>query len=192
MPTLTVVAGPNGAGKSSVTTEGRLIKTPNLIDPDAIARALNPSDPAQAALSAGRRALRLEREFVAKGESFTFETTLAGNGPLSTVRAAKLTGFEIVVVFIALDSVEVHVERVRLRKSRGGHDVPEEDIRRRYQRSLANAPEALRIADRGIVLNNTEGEAIPLLVIKDGAIVWKRDGVLPIWAVEIERALNVR
>ena len=69
--TLTVVAGPNGAGKSGITISGDLVATTNLVDPDAIAKRLNPIDPAQAALSAGRQAILMEREFIQRAESFT-------------------------------------------------------------------------------------------------------------------------
>lgn len=105
------------------------------------------------------------------------------------MREAKHAGFEIVVVYVALETVELHVERVRVRKSRGGHDVPGEDIRRRYIRSLANAPKALQIADRGLVLDNTQGEVVELLKIQNGQVLWRRPGPMPSWAAEIERAL---
>ena len=85
MPTLTVIGGPNGAGKSSITASG-LVTTPNLIDPDAIARAITTATPVQAAIAAGRQAILMERQFIDRGENFSFETTLAGSGPVATMR----------------------------------------------------------------------------------------------------------
>ena len=95
MPTLTVIAGPNGAGKSTITRltvfEGR----DRLIDPDAIAREMNPLDPSAAALPAGREALKRTADYLERGVSFAVETTLAGHGKLDLLRQAKTHGFEV-------------------------------------------------------------------------------------------------
>ena len=80
MPTFTMIAGPNGSGKSSVTASGYLGSNANMIDPNAVAKAMNAGNPAQAALAAGREAILLAREFVERHESFAVETTLAGHG----------------------------------------------------------------------------------------------------------------
>lgn len=75
MPTLTVVAGANGSGKSTLTKLSAN-NTP-LIDPDAIAREIDPADPSSAAISACRQALILAQQYVQSGQSFVVETTLA-------------------------------------------------------------------------------------------------------------------
>ena len=88
MPTLTMIAGPNGSGKSSITASRYFGPAQNIVDPDAIAKAMNPGDPAQAALAAGRQAILRARESVSRRESFAVETTLAGNGQLALLSDA--------------------------------------------------------------------------------------------------------
>jgi predicted ABC-type ATPase len=77
MPTLTVIAGANGSGKSTLTKQ--LERPILLIDPDAIAKELNPLDPASAAIAAGRNALALSQQYIQSESSFIVETTFAGN-----------------------------------------------------------------------------------------------------------------
>jgi predicted ABC-type ATPase len=90
-----MIAGPNGSGKSSITASPHFDAKRNLIDPDAIAKAMNKTDPAQAALAAGRLAILLARQFVEQRESFAVETTLAGNGQLQLLGEAKRAGFDL-------------------------------------------------------------------------------------------------
>lgn len=190
MPTLTMIAGPNGSGKSTITAAGSFGETSNLIDPDAIARTMNPDDPAQAALAAGRQAILRARSFVEQRVSFSVETTLAGNGQLMLLAEAKRAGFEINVFYVALTRVEMQVDRVQIRISQGGHSVPPDDIRRRYERSLANAPKALRMAHLGIVFDNSGLEPAPVLRLKDGVIIWEQPGAIPAWVVGLKLALT--
>jgi predicted ABC-type ATPase len=72
----------------------------------------------------------------------------------------------------------------------GGHNVPEDDIRRRYERSLANAPKALRIAELGFVFDNTESQPRQMLELRNGLVIWKRSTGIPAWVADIERALS--
>ncbi|HEY2013359.1 MAG TPA: hypothetical protein VGH38_07645 [Bryobacteraceae bacterium] len=78
MPLLTIIAGPNGSGKSTLTQSVSLEGRDRLIDPDAIARALNPSSPVAAAIAAGREALRRIDSCLDAAVSFAVETTLSG------------------------------------------------------------------------------------------------------------------
>jgi predicted ABC-type ATPase len=148
---LTVIAGPNGAGKTTLTKvldfEGR----ENLLDPDAIARQINPLNPHNVRVAAGRENLRRLQNCMVKGVSFAIETTLASKRTLVTMQAAKDLGFRLDLVYIGLDTSERCIVRVQERVLQSGHDVPDDDVRRRYIRSLANLPEAIRIADRAVV-----------------------------------------
>jgi predicted ABC-type ATPase len=147
MPLLTVVAGPNGSGKSTLTSGLYGLAEGEVIDPDVIARRLDHIRPASAALPAARRAILRCRELLAAHETFTLETTLAGQGGLSVIRRARAAGYRCVVVYIAMNNPELHIERVRLRASRGGHDIPDTDVRRRYWRSIAHAPKQFESPD---------------------------------------------
>jgi predicted ABC-type ATPase len=180
MPTLTVIAGPNGSGKSTLTSSIWFEGNANLIDPDAIARRLDADRPARSAIPAAREAILKCKRLLADQESFVLETTLAGHGALGIVRKAKNAGYQTLLVYVALGDPELHIERVRLRVARGGHDIPDADIRRRYWRSLMRSPEALRLAEEAVVLDNSGLHPVRLLLLRNGIIVWRADS-LPEW-----------
>jgi len=181
MPLLSVIAGPNGSGKSTLTSSVDFDTTAPLIDPDAIARRLNPIQPSAAAIPAGREAILRCNAFLVERVSFTLETTLAGNGAASILRRAKDVGYSTFLVYVSLGDPELHIERVRIRVSQGGHNIPDADIRRRYERSLRRAPEALRLCDEAVVLDNSGVAPVRLLLLRSGRITWRAD-ILPDWA----------
>ncbi|TMV05742.1 hypothetical protein FE781_17000 [Paenibacillus thermoaerophilus] len=162
-PTMTVFAGVNGAGKSTLT---KILAHNNkdflIIDADAIARRLNPSDPAKANVAAGRQTIRLVNDCITKGKNFTIETTLSGGNALRQMKAAREQGFHINLYFLGLDSVYLHIERVAQRVATGGHDIPEDLIRQRYKTSLENLPKAMQLSDNVYLIDNTDVYTIKL------------------------------
>jgi predicted ABC-type ATPase len=166
MPTLTVVAGANGSGKSTLTK----LSTNNtpLIDPDAIAREIDPADPSSAAISAGRQALILAQQYVQSGQSFVVETTLAGNTYINLMCEVKSRGWLVVLIYIGIDNPNINVLRVGDRVELGGHDVPRSDILRRYDRSLANLTKAAKIVDRLILYDNSTDARHQLVATVEG------------------------
>jgi predicted ABC-type ATPase len=189
VPTLSVVAGPNGSGKSTLTSSIRFEDSGNLIDADAIARGLDPVQPSRVAVRAARLAVLRCRQLLVSRQSFTLETTLAGHGAISIMREARSAGYRTFLVYVGLGDPELHIERVRLRVSQGGHDVADVDIRRRYIRSLRRAPEALRLADEAVVLDNSGLHPVRALLLRDGRTVW-RAAVLPGWVQTMAHALS--
>ena len=185
MPSLTIIAGPNGSGKSTLTSTIWFEGSANLIDPDAIARRLNSVCPAKAAIPAGRETILRCRDYLAKQVSFTLETTLAGNGAMGIIGRATSTGYRTMLVSVCLGDPELHIERVRLRVSKGGHDISDADVRRRYWRSLARAREALTLVDRAIVLDNSGLEPVRMLLLERGRLMWEAE-VLPEWVRRLE------
>ena len=189
MPTLTVIAGPNGSGKSTITAsldfDGRL----NLLDPDAVARRLDPADPRRAAITAGREVILRTRDYLDKRTSFALETTLASKATFETLREARRLGFAVRFFYIALDQPERNIRRVKERVASGGHDVPDDDVRRRYLRSLAHAPEAIRLSHVATVYDNSSDEHTKMLEVRDGVITWRAERH-PQWVLDIERALE--
>jgi predicted ABC-type ATPase len=188
VPVLTVVAGPNGSGKSTLTQALDFEGRENLLDPDAIARRMNPSDPRSVAVAAGREILLRTQEYLGKRISFAIETTLASKRTLETIRHAKVLGFTIQLVYICLDTSERSILRVHQRVLQGGHDVGDEDVRRRYDRSLANLPEAIQIADQAIVYDNSEDGHRTMLEIRQGVTIWRATKP-PQWIRDILNAL---
>lgn len=140
MPTLILIAGPNGAGKTTFASEILTtdLKGVRFINADEIARGLSPFDPAAVAFKAGRILLRETAELIEAGTSFALESTISGHGHASTLKKAKVAGFEIVIHFLWLSSPQESIARVRSRVKKGGHFVPSQDIRRRYPRIMEN------------------------------------------------------
>ena len=85
MPTLTVIAGPNGSGKSTLTRSFEFEGRDRLLDPDAIARGLNPLHPSAAAIAAGREVLKRTTEYLNRGVSFAVETTLSSRNRVDLI-----------------------------------------------------------------------------------------------------------
>lgn len=182
MPQLWVVAGPNGAGKSTLTAkylQGRL----EIVNPDVIARHLDPSDPngTRVRVQAGREAIRRQEILLASGQDFSFETTLSGHRELAVLRRAKEAGFKVNIVYIGIGSPRATLGRIRQRVASGGHDIPPQDITRRFHRSLANLPRALEFADRAFVLDNSS-RRYRLLLSMEGGQVKRISRHLPAWA----------
>lgn len=156
-PVFTILAGSNGCGKSTLTAYGRSkFQDAAVLDPDAIARSIQDTMPSENSdLEAGRRVLLRAEELIATRQSFTVETTLSGSTYLRMAVRAKEAGFNLMVLFVGTASVEINMERVRARVKKGGHDVPEEDQRRRYPRTLLNMKKLLPIADFAVFLDNS-------------------------------------
>ena len=135
-----ILAGPNGAGKTTFANEFLPIEAEclNFINADLIANGLSPFQPSKMAIEAGRLMIERIRECVRTNESFAFETTLSGKGYYRKIIEWKKQGYEIILYFFMLPSVEFALARVKLRVSKGGHNVPEKDIRRRFLRSWDN------------------------------------------------------
>jgi predicted ABC-type ATPase len=183
-PTLTIIAGPNGSGKSTLTRNTREFFDVPIIDPDAEARKIRPEAPELAVIAAGKQAIKLARNYLDNNQSFAVETTLSGNTYLKLMREAKQKGYLVNLIYISIDNVEVNIDRVAQRVAEGGHDVPIEDIRRRYERSLKNLPTALQLADNASIFDNsTPAGHQNLLIIENGTIT-QQVPELPQWLIK--------
>lgn len=149
-PTVYVITGPNGAGKTTFATEflPRVMDVPEFLNADLIAAGLAPFDPGSQAVRAARLLIERFEELVASRKSFAFETTLAGRIYMQRFHRLKEAGYRILLFYLWLPSVEVAVTRVANRVRQGGHDVPEIDIRRRFQRGMISFfTDARRLSD---------------------------------------------
>ncbi len=158
-----IIAGPNGAGK---TTFARVFlpaeaQCPRFINADLIAAGLSPFAPAAAAVKAGRLMLAEIDDAVAHGESFAFETTLAGMGYLRRIRQWRTMGYHVSLFFLTLPNPESAIARVATRVRQGGHDIPQSVIRRRFASGLRNLERSYKTAvDAWAVYNNAGTEPI--------------------------------
>jgi predicted ABC-type ATPase len=135
---LIVVAGPNGSGKTTFVRDYLEQDPRAFLSADDLAAKISPDRPEAARIEAGREFSRQLRARIEAGKSFAIESTLAGLTLQRVIQEAKEEGYWISIVFIFLESSQACVKRVRERVQKGGHDVPEADIRRRFVRSKRN------------------------------------------------------
>ena len=142
-----VLAGTNGAGKSSIG--GAMIRAAggDYFNPDEAARQIADANPGASITEANSAAWlegkRLLERAIAERGNFAFETTLGGRTLTRLLADAIEAGIDVHIWYVALASPELHLARVRARVSRGGHDIPERDVRRRYDASRHNLLELL-------------------------------------------------
>ena len=138
-PVLYVIAGPNGAGKTTFAREFLpAADVVEFLNADLLAAGLSPLRPAMMAIRSARLLLSRWRELLAQRRDFAFESTLSGRTYAGMLREARTAGYEVRICYLWLPSVALSLRRVRQRVRMGGHDVPEEDLRRRFLPSLRN------------------------------------------------------
>ncbi|HYU68508.1 MAG TPA: AAA family ATPase [Burkholderiales bacterium] len=172
MANVVVIGGPNGAGKST-TAPALLRQVFNLtefINADTIAGTLSASSPERAAIKAGRIMLQQVKGFARAGKDFAFETTLASRSFAPWLVQLRKQAYLVHLVYLWLPSPELAVKRVAERVKLGGHGIPEEVIRRRYERSLHNFFRLYRpIADSWLIVDNSSLQP-------NKAIAWRNLG----------------
>ena len=185
-PTLTFVAGANGSGKTTLTRwSSEFFREIPVLDPDTIGKTLQSAATAAFPIAGARQVLKSASEHLRKTESFAIETTLAGKNYLRMMLEARTAGFEIVLVYIGTNKVEINLARIRNRVLAGGHNVPEEDVRRRYRRSFENLPIAISRADHTILFDNSTEEGYRLIAILSSTeSEWLKP--MPDWALPLE------
>jgi len=155
---LYIIAGPNGVGKTTFAREflPNYANCRNFVNADLIAQAMAPFSPETAAVRAGRMMLNEIRSFAKRRVSFAFETTLSGRSYMTSLRQLKRKGYKIHIFFLCVKNVDLAISRVQARVSRGGHDVPETVVRRRFDRSMQNFFSDYRqLADRWMLFDNS-------------------------------------
>ena len=164
MPDMYIIAGCNGAGKTTAayTLLPDVFNTIEFINADEIARGLSPFNPSGVALQAGRIMLERLGQLIERSQSFAFETTLSGLAYISFVKKAKEKGYGITFLFLYLNNVNLAIERVAIRVSKGGHHIPEDVIERRYYKGLKNFSRFASKVDDWYVYNNS-GSAYELI-----------------------------
>lgn len=139
VPHVVVVAGPNGAGKTT-SAAGILpaLGVQHFVNADTIARGLSEFRPEAVALQAGRIMLDRIRQLADARETFAFETTLAARSFAGWISELRRTGYAFDLLYFWLPDSGTAIARVAKRVRSGGHYVPDETVRRRYERGLVN------------------------------------------------------
>ena len=165
MPSLYIIAGPNGAGKTTFIKRfaPRELALLDFINADEIARGLSPLAPERAQMEAGRIVLTRFRRFITDRRDFVLETTLSGKTYRRLFEQAKQAGYHLRLDFLFLPDLEDSIRRVADRVEQGGHNVPLDDLRRRFKVSVQNLFSIYRpVVDRWSLYDN--GQHTPLLL----------------------------
>ena len=137
---LYIISGCNGAGKTtaSYTVLPEILNCREFVNADEIARGLSPFNPGSVAIEAGKLMLQRIEELLKRNETFSIETTLATRSYVNLVKQAQEQGYSVRLLFFWLSTPELAVKRVAERVSKGGHDIPQDIIRRRYVAGINN------------------------------------------------------
>jgi predicted ABC-type ATPase len=185
-PQFWIIAGPNGSGKSTLTAKYyRRFPAITIVNPDVLAAEQGISP-----VSAGKQALEIQNDCLEKRCSFLVETTLSGKRELKLMREASAAGYKVNLVYICVNNSNLLLARVSQRVVNGGHAVPPDDIARRYIRSLEQLPQALDLAGRAFVIDNTSLERPRLLLCKDREIFRNIARNFPTWAKSLEQKIS--
>lgn len=152
-PLLVAVAGPNGAGKTTFYHSHIAPAALRYVSADVLAEELDLD-----AASAAKAADALRRSLLGQGESFAFETVFSDpvGDKLGFLEEAAAAGYSVVLCFIGLEDAKLCEERVAMRVSQGGHDVPTEKLKSRFPRTMANLKAAIRVLPAVYVFDNSD------------------------------------
>lgn len=156
LPEIIVFAGPNGSGKSTITRMAKIIEP--YINADDIKRTNHCSD-----LEAAQLAESMRESAIKEKKSFTFETVLSTDRNLKLLQRAKEQGYFIRCIYVLTADANINVMRVKSREATGGHGVPEDKIRTRYERALKLIPELVDVCDIMHIYDNT---SVPFRIFK--------------------------
>ena len=157
-PKFVLMGGPNGSGKSTLAERVVLgeFGIVRFMNADTIARGFAAYDVDVAAASAGRALLMEADRLVEARQDYATETTLSGRSWAKRIKQMNAAGYLTHLAFVYVDSPDRNVDRVAYRVAHGGHHIPEDDIRRRYERSLSNLFKVyLPIVSSWKIYNNT-------------------------------------
>lgn len=168
---LYIIAGCNGAGKTtaSMSVLQKTLCCEEFVNADEIAKGLSPFHPEKVPIDAGRLMLQRISFLMQKKETFAVETTLSTRSYESLIHKANKAGYQVVLIFFWLSSPEVAKQRVARRVEEGGHNIPEDVIRRRYYAGLKNLFGIYsHIVDRWVIIDNNTCPSVVVAEMENG------------------------
>jgi len=168
MPKLYIVSGCNGVGKTtaSYTLLPEMLECNQFVNSDEFAKGLSPFNPEGAAILASRFMLLKIRYLFKRKADFGIETTLATRSMLKMIKEAQREGYFVTLLYFWINSPELAIERVKARVAAGGHNIPEETVRRRYKVGIKYLfKDYAPVCDRWILADNSQ---IPFKVVAEG------------------------
>ncbi len=183
LPEVIVFAGPNGSGKTTITKMAKTVG--EYINADDIKRTILCSD-----IEAAIKAEELREQMVKEKKDFTFETVLSTDRNLKLLQKAKDEGYFVRGIYVLTANSSINVARVNARKALGGHGVPEEKIRSRYDKALSLIPQLVEICDILHIYDNT---SVPFRIFKKRKDVyyrwsndfWSKDDIAQLCGVNV-------
>lgn len=169
MPKMYIISGCNGSGKTTCTYSllPELLECRQFVNSDEFAKSISPFNPSAASVRAGRYMLMKVNYLLQRRETFSIETTLATRTLVRIAQKAQKLGYEVTILYFWLSSPQKAIERVRNRVKSGGHDIPEEVIKRRYYMGLDYLFNYyIPVCDHWILADNSEP---PFRVIAQGS-----------------------
>lgn len=163
-----VISGCNGAGKTTASYAilPEMLGCSQFVNSDEFAKSLSPFSPDAASIQAGKLMLLKMNYLFSRNEDFAIETTLATRSLKRIMENAREKGYSVTILYFWLNSPDLAVERVRARVAAGGHNIPEDTIRRRYVAGLHYFFNVYRqMADRWILADNSQ---IPFKIVAEG------------------------
>ena len=172
MPRMSIISGCNGAGKTTASYSllPEMLECSEFVNSDEFAKGLSPFNPEKAAIKASRFVIMKIRHLISRQMDFAVETTLATRTLLKTVKMAQSNGYTVTLLYFWLNTPELAIQRVKARVEAGGHNIPEETIRRRYRVGIQYFfNDYSPVCERWILADNSQ---IPFRVVAEGS---KRD-----------------
>ena len=168
-----IIAGPNGSGKTTFANKflPEYAKCPNFVNADLIAQGLSPFSPQLAAIKAGKLVLEQVHTLSDRNVDFAFETTLSGKSYAAFLKILKNKGYSVHLFFLWIPNVDIALARIKERVTDGGHDVPAQDVKRRFYRGLSNLFKLYRpLLDSWMLFNNSSTVPAFIAEEKDGKL----------------------
>lgn len=168
MPRLFILSGCNGSGKTTASYSllPDLLECREFVNSDEFAKSLSPFNPSEASVAASRYMLMKVQYLLSRKADFIIETTLATRSLMNIIKQARELDYEITLLYFWLNSVNLAIERVRKRVESGGHNIPNEVIRRRYVMGLKYFFEIYKpVVDRWVLADNSKS---PFVVVAEG------------------------
>lgn len=185
-PQIWVLAGGNGAGKSTFYQSFLAPHGVKFVNADLIAKKIAPTNPELASYDAAKIAEYLRYDLLSHFSSFCFETVFSHPSKIDFIADAKAKGYDIILVFIHLETDELNLARVSQRVIQGGHNVPTEKIINRIPRTLKAIKKSLPLVDEFHLLDNSSAEnPFKRLAVIENQQLIKLENPLPIWAKEL-------
>ncbi len=183
MKIYTIIGGVNGAGKSSLTGVLKAERSDlgRIIDVDKLAIQCGGN------VDGGKAAIRMQAEFIKAGISFTQETTLAGQRPLRMVKEAKEAGYFVRLFYVGIGTAQEAIQRIENRVRKGGHDIPQEDVLRRFKSRFEALSNILDYCDEAVLYDNENG-FVAVAEYRNGALLPIGD-YRPAWLDELREYL---